>query len=71
LALARVYGFFRQADEELTSSMERRGRCTGVTRGDGSFSSPQKLTLLVGAADNTEEDEQEHGRKASSLHNPP
>jgi hypothetical protein len=27
LALARVYGFLPRADEELTSSMERRGRC--------------------------------------------
>jgi hypothetical protein len=36
LALVRVYGFLPQADEEPTSSMERRGRHTGVACWDGS-----------------------------------
>jgi hypothetical protein len=71
LALARVYGFLPWTDEELASSLERRERRTGSTRWDGSSSSPQNLTLLAGAADNTEEDGQGHGRGASSLQNLP
>jgi hypothetical protein len=62
LALARVYGFLPRADEEPASSMERRVRRMGVTRWDGSSSSPRNLTLLAGAADNTEEDGQHRGR---------
>jgi hypothetical protein len=60
-----------QADEELTSSMERRGRRTGAACWDGSSSSPWNLTLLVGAADSTEEDGRGRGRRASSLQNLP
>jgi hypothetical protein len=45
--------------------------CTGVACWDGSSSSPQNLTLLAGAADNTEEDGSEHGHWASSLQNLP
>jgi hypothetical protein len=71
LALARVYGFLPRADEELTSSMERRGRHTGAARWDDSSSSPQNLTLLAGAADSTKEDGQGHGYGASSLQNLP
>jgi hypothetical protein len=56
LALVRMYDFLPRADEEPTSSMERRGRRTGAAYWDGSSSSPQNLTLLAGAADNTEED---------------
>jgi hypothetical protein len=56
LSLARVYGFLPRADEELAASMERRERHTGAVRWDGSSSSPQNLTLLAGAANNTEED---------------
>jgi hypothetical protein len=56
LALARVYGFIPWADKEPASSIERRGRCTGAAHWDDSSSSPQNLTLLVGAADSTEED---------------
>jgi hypothetical protein len=55
LALVRVYDFLPWADEEPTSSMERRGRRTGAVRWDGSSSSPQNLTLLAGVADSTEE----------------
>jgi hypothetical protein len=62
LALARVYDFLSRADEEPTSSMECRGRHTGVVRWDGSSSSLQNLTLLAGAADSTEEDGQGRGR---------
>jgi hypothetical protein len=36
LALARMYDFLPRADEELTSSMECRGRRTGAARWDGS-----------------------------------
>jgi hypothetical protein len=32
LALARVYGFLLQVDEEPASSMERRGKRIGATR---------------------------------------
>jgi hypothetical protein len=71
LALARVYGFLPWADEEPTSSMECRGRRTGEARWDDSSSSPRNLTLLVGAADSTEEDGRGHGRRASSLQNLP
>jgi hypothetical protein len=71
LALVRVYGFLPRADEEPTSSMERRGRHTGVVHWDDSSSSPRNLTLLVGAADSTEEDRRGRGRGASSLQNPP
>jgi hypothetical protein len=71
LALARVYGFHPQADQEPTSSMERRGRCTGVARWDVSSSSPRNFTLLVGAADSTEEDGRGRARGASSLQNLP
>jgi hypothetical protein len=51
--------------------MERRVRRTGEARWDGSSSSQWNLTLLAGAADNTEEDGQGRGRGASSLQNPP
>jgi hypothetical protein len=71
LAPACVYGFLPWADEEPTSSMERRGRRTGAARWDGSSSSPRNLTLLAGVADNTEEDERGRGRGASSLQNLP
>jgi hypothetical protein len=71
LALARVYGFLPQADEEQASSMERRGRRTGAARWDGSSSSLRNLTLLAGAADSTEEDGRGRGRGASSLENLP
>jgi hypothetical protein len=71
LALARVYGFLPRADEEPTSSMERRGRRTGVARWESSSSSPRNLTLLARAADNTEEDGWGCGRGASSLQNLP
>jgi hypothetical protein len=71
LALARVYGFLPQADEEPTSSMERRGRRTGAARWDDSSSSPWNLTLLAGAADSTEEDGRGRRRGASSLQNLP
>jgi hypothetical protein len=71
LALARVYGFLPRADEELTSSMEHRGRCIVAAQWDGSSSSPQNLTLLAGAADNTKEDGRGRGRGASSLQNIP
>jgi hypothetical protein len=40
LALARVYGFLPQADEEPTSSIECRGRRTGAARWDSSSLSP-------------------------------
>jgi hypothetical protein len=70
LALACMCGFLPQANEEPTSSMERRGRHTGAARWDGSSSSPWNLTLL-GAADSTEEDGWGHGRRASSLQNLP
>jgi hypothetical protein len=33
LALAHVYGFLPRADEKLSSSMERRGRCIGRRAG--------------------------------------
>jgi hypothetical protein len=71
LALARVYDFLPRADEELDYSMERLGRRTGVARWDDSSSSLRNLTLLVGAADNTEEDGRGRGRGASSLQNLP
>jgi hypothetical protein len=71
LALARVYGFLPRADEEPTSSMERRGRRTGAARWDGSSLSQWNLTLLAGAADNTEEDGRGRGPGASSLQNLP
>jgi hypothetical protein len=38
---------------------------------DGSSSSQRNLTLLAGAADNTQEDERGRGRRASSLQNLP
>jgi hypothetical protein len=60
-----------RADKEPTSSMERRGRCTEAARWDSSSSSPQNLTLLVGAADSTEEDGRGRCRGASSLQNLP
>jgi hypothetical protein len=60
-----------RADEEPTTSMENRGRCTGAVRWDGSSSLPQNLTLLAGAADSTEEDGRGRGRGASSLQNLP
>jgi hypothetical protein len=71
LALARMYGFLPWADKEPASSMERGGRRTGATHWDGSSLSPRNLTLLVGAADSTEEDGRGCGRGASSLQNPP
>jgi hypothetical protein len=71
LALARMYGFLPRADEEPTSSMERRGRRTGAARWDGSSSSPRNLTLLAGAADSTEEDGLGRDHRASSLQNLP
>jgi hypothetical protein len=71
LALARVYGFLPCANEEPASSMVRRGRRTGAACCDGSYSSPWNLTLLVGVADSTEEDERGRGRGASSLQNLP
>jgi hypothetical protein len=71
LAIARVYGFLPRADEEPASSMERRGRRTGVAHWDGSSSSPRNLTLLAGAADSTEEDGQGRCCRASSLQNLP
>jgi hypothetical protein len=71
LGLVRVYGFPPGADEEPTSSMERRGRRTGVARLDSSSSSPRNLTLLAGAADSTEEDGWGRVRRASSLQNLP
>jgi hypothetical protein len=71
LALARVYGFLPRADEEPASTMERRGRRTGAAHWNDSSSSPRNLTLLVGAADSTEEDERGRGRGASSLQNLP
>jgi hypothetical protein len=71
LALARMYDFLPRADEEPTSSMERRVRRIGAARWDGSSSSPRNLTLLAGAADNTEEDGRGRGRGASSLLNLP
>jgi hypothetical protein len=46
--------------------MERRGRRTGAARWDGSSSSSQNLTLLVGVTDNTEEDWRGRGRGATS-----
>jgi hypothetical protein len=60
-----------RADEEPASSTERRRRRTGAVRGDGSSSSPLNVTLLAGAADNTEEDGRGRGRGASSLQNLP
>jgi hypothetical protein len=66
-----LYGFIPRADEETTSSMERRGRHTGAARCDSSSSSPRNLTLLAGAVDNTEEDERGRGHGASSLQNLP
>jgi hypothetical protein len=60
-----------RADEEPASSTEHRGRRTGAVRGDGSSSSPPNLTLLVGAADSTEEDGRGRVRGASSLQNLP
>jgi hypothetical protein len=51
--------------------MERRGRRTGAARWDDSSSLPWNLTLLAGAADNTEEDGRGRGRVASSLQNLP
>jgi hypothetical protein len=39
--------------------------------GDGSSSSLWNITLLAGAADNTEEDGRGRGRRASSLQNLP
>jgi hypothetical protein len=71
LALARVYGFLPRVDEEPTSSMERRVRCTVAARWDDSSSSPRNLTLLAGAADSTEEDGRERVCGASSLQNLP
>jgi hypothetical protein len=71
LALVRVYGFLPRADKEPASSMERRGRHTGAAHWDGSSSSLRNLTLLAGAADNTEEDERGRGCGASSLENLP
>jgi hypothetical protein len=71
LALAHVYGFLPQADEESTSSMERRGTRTRAACWDGSSSSPWNLTLLAGATDSTEQDERGCGRGASSLQNLP
>jgi hypothetical protein len=71
LPLARVYDFLPRADEEPTSSMERRGRYTGAARWDGSSSSPRNLTLLAGAADSTEEDRRRRGCGASALQNLP
>jgi hypothetical protein len=71
LALARLYDFLPRADEELASSMGHRGRRTGVARWDGSSLSPRNLTLLVGAADSTEENRRGRGREASSLQNLP
>jgi hypothetical protein len=44
-----------RADEELASSMERRGRRTGAARWDESSSSLRNFTLLEGVANNTEE----------------
>jgi hypothetical protein len=69
LALARMYGLLPRADEELDSSMERRERRTGAARWDDFSSSPWNLTLLEGAAHNTEEDRWGCGRGASSLQN--
>jgi hypothetical protein len=46
-------------------------KTTGVVRWDASSSSLRNLTLLAGAADNTEENGQGHGRGASSLQNLP
>jgi hypothetical protein len=66
-----MYGFLPGADKEPASSMERRGRCTGAAHWDGSSSSPRNLTLLEGAADNTEEDGRGRGCRASSLQNLP
>jgi hypothetical protein len=43
----------------------------GAARWDGSSLSPRNLTLLAGAADNTEEDGRGRGRGASSLQNLP
>jgi hypothetical protein len=71
LALARMYGFLPQADEESTSSMERRGRRMGAACWDGSFSSLWNLTLLAGATDSTEQDGRGCGRGASYLQNLP
>jgi hypothetical protein len=71
LALARMYDFLPRADEELTSSMERWVRRMGAVRWDDSSSSPRNLTLLAGAADNTEEDGRGCGHGASSLQNLP
>jgi hypothetical protein len=71
LAVARLYDFLSRADEEPTSSMERRGRRTGAACWNGSSSSLRNLTLLAGAADSTEEDGRGRGRGASSLQNPP
>jgi hypothetical protein len=42
------------------------GKMHGGARWDGSSSSLQNLTLLAGAADNTEEDGRRRGRGASS-----
>jgi hypothetical protein len=47
--------------------MERQGRRTEAVRWDGSSSSPRNLTLLTGAADNTEEDGWGRGHGASWL----
>jgi hypothetical protein len=71
LALACVYSFLRRANEEPSSSMERRVRCMGAARWDGSSSSPRNLTLLAGAADSTEEDGRGRDRGAFSLQNLP
>jgi hypothetical protein len=71
LSLAHVYGFLPRADEEPTSSMESQGRRMEVARWDGFSSSPWNLTLLAGAADNTEEDGRGRGHGASSLQNLP
>jgi hypothetical protein len=56
---------------KTTSSMERWGRRTGAAHWGGSSSSPRNLTLLAGAADNTEEDGRGRGRGSSSLQNLP
>jgi hypothetical protein len=68
LVLARVYGFLPRADEEPTSSMERRGRRRGSAMGQLLFVTSEPHSL-GGEADNTEECRRGRGRRASSLQN--